>query len=454
MKKGVGLLLTMVLMFNIIGLTGCGNSADEESITPNSVEKEANQKQEENKEAKNEVEELEEVTVRIMTRWSDDAPKSVAFRDRLQQFMEENPHIKVEDISVNDEAAFNDKWKALVATGDLPEISQTYGGENFKQYIENNVIENLGDELTGDWAKNFLPLFENWGHNDGIYGVPYEFYAVGIFYNKAIFEEYGLETPETIDDLMEVSEALKSNGIIPMALGAKDTWRGGHVFNNLVMKKYGFPMYQALAERTVAYDDPEIVEIFTLMDDMNKAGVFGETIVGIDYNAEKEMFFSKRTAMHMDGSWFLGEASSSEIAENIGFIPFPYFADKEENKENWAGGAGAGLSIAANLDENTRNAAVKLLKFITSKEHFEYVQAADKGGIYPVVIETDPSVVDPITIAYTEAIANAKDFRGDVQRYDELPQMLDRARNSIQGMFAGNTPEEALAEIVEEIAGN
>ena len=86
MKKGVGLLLTMVLMFNIIGLTGCGNSADEESITPNSVEKEANQKQEENKEAKNEVEEVEEVTVRIMTRWSDDAPKSVAFRDRLQQY--------------------------------------------------------------------------------------------------------------------------------------------------------------------------------------------------------------------------------------------------------------------------------------------------------------------------------------------------------------------------------
>lgn len=128
----------------------------------------------------------QDVTLRVFTRWSDDTPQSVAFRNRLDLFMEMNPHVTIKDISVNDEAAFNDKWKASVATGDVPEIFQNYGGESFKQYVTNGLLLDLADTLdsNSEWKDAFLPLFDSWQYDDveGTYGVPYEFYAIGIFF--------------------------------------------------------------------------------------------------------------------------------------------------------------------------------------------------------------------------------------------------------------------------------
>mgnify|MGYP000102099948 FL=1 len=39
--------------------------------------------------------------------------------------------------------------------------------------------------------------------------------------NKALFEEYGLEYPKTLDDMLEVGKVFNENGITPFAMGSK-----------------------------------------------------------------------------------------------------------------------------------------------------------------------------------------------------------------------------------------
>lgn len=107
-----------------------------------------------------------------------------------------------------------------------------------------------------------------------------------------MFNNNDLQPPKTIEELIAASNTFVKNDIVPMALGAKDTWRGGHLFNNLIMKKFGFPKIKDLASREARYDDEDIIHVFfQLMSDMNTMGMFGENILGVDYNAEKEMFF-------------------------------------------------------------------------------------------------------------------------------------------------------------------
>ena len=43
-------------------------------------------------------------------------------------------------------------------------------------------------------------------------------YTHGFFYDAAMFRELGLEVPNTWDDLMDVCETLKENGIAPVTL--------------------------------------------------------------------------------------------------------------------------------------------------------------------------------------------------------------------------------------------
>ena len=45
-----------------------------------------------------------------------------------------------------------------------------------------------------------------------------EYVYHGFFYDAAMFRELGLEVPNTWDDLMDVCETLKENGIAPVTL--------------------------------------------------------------------------------------------------------------------------------------------------------------------------------------------------------------------------------------------
>lgn len=51
-------------------------------------------------------------------------------------------------------------------------------------------------------------------YNDHIYAVPYiNVSLAGVFYNKEMFDKYGLEEPKTLADLENICATLKENSI-------------------------------------------------------------------------------------------------------------------------------------------------------------------------------------------------------------------------------------------------
>ena len=49
-------------------------------------------------------------------------------------------------------------------------------------------------------------------YNDHIYAVPYQNVSMsGIFYNKEMFDQYGLEEPTTLAELENICATLKEN---------------------------------------------------------------------------------------------------------------------------------------------------------------------------------------------------------------------------------------------------
>ena len=68
--------------------------------------------------------------------------------------------------------------------------------------------------------KTFIPnLMESMKINGVSYFIPESMYTHGFFYDAAMFRELGLEVPNTWDDLMDVCETLKENGIAPCYIG-------------------------------------------------------------------------------------------------------------------------------------------------------------------------------------------------------------------------------------------
>ncbi|GAB6991661.1 ABC transporter substrate-binding protein [Paenibacillus pini] len=387
--------------------------------------------------------------VRIMTRLTGSDAKSKAFGELLEKFKTENPDIEVINESVNDETSYNNKFKTAVATGNVPNIWMNYGGQSFKIYAQ-NIAMDLQPVLDEDktWKDAFKPLFSGWQYSDvkGTYAIPMEDSSTAIYYNKELFKKAGVEPPKTIEDMSKLVEPFKAVDAVPMLMGDKENFRGGHLINNLSFKRFGFQKTEDLVSRKAKWNDPDMVELFQLMKDWQNEGVLGNNIVTLDSNGTTAQFLAGKSAMLFEGNWAIAQISSSPIADQIGVIPFPYFADHPENKDNWFGTAG-GYSVSKSISGAEKDATIKLLKYLTSVDTFKYFAEATKGGTYPVNFEMDASKIDPVTQAYMEAQKSAKKYLSEIETYDNIASLQDKLRSEIQGMFAGATPQQTADNV-------
>lgn len=433
LKKTLTSLIVFLLLLTIV-LSGC-SSADKTS-------------NEETKDSKT-------TTIRILSRFGGDDPESKAFKELLNKFMKENPTIKVVDESLNDEAAFNNKFKTSVATGNVPDIWTNYGGQAFKEYAQNIALD-LTKYLNDDkeWSGAFLPLFDTWKYDDlpGVYGVPSEFYSIAMFYNKDLFKKIGEEPPKYVEDIPRLQEKFAKEGIVLQRMGDKENFRGGHLISNLALKKFGLQKTEDLISGKAKYTDRDMLEIFKIMKQWADLGVFGDNIVTTDDNEAVSAFTSGKSAMLFQGSWGISSLAESSIADNIGIIPFPGFKDQPNNQNIWHGGAG-GFSVFKETKGAKRDAAIKLLKYLTSVDAFKYYFEKSGGGVYPVKMDMGSAKVDPVTQAYTDALKSATEFDMEITAYDPRPQFQDKLRNEIQGMFAGNSAKKA-AENIQKFSDN
>ncbi len=91
--------------------------------------------------------------------------------------------------------------------------------------------EGLLEELSGlDCAKNLREVVKVANTVDGkLVGIPQEVVVYGLFVNKDMFDEYGLELPNTPEELLECCRVFKENGI-ETPIGANRWWLETFVF--------------------------------------------------------------------------------------------------------------------------------------------------------------------------------------------------------------------------------
>lgn len=396
----------------------------------------------------------ENIEIHLASRWGGEEPLSVYFQQKIEEFNALDNGITIIGDHVTDEQQYFDKLSAQIGSGTQPEVFIEYGGTRIKDYVESGILLDLKPYLDADpeWRDSFLPLFDKWEFDDGVYGVPVMLYAIVLYSNIDILKANGLEVPQTFEDLEKCCETLKANGINPFMLGEQSNFRAGHFLNNIALKTYGSDVVTKLADRTMAYDSEEMLGLYQIIKDFNDKGYFGDNAVGVDNNGEKASFLSGESAFRYDGAWFVSEINGSDVDGKVQVSAFPSI--NEEYKNVFQGGAGQGFSITDTGDKEKNDAAVEVVKYLTSQDYYRGLEKVSDGGIYPVKFESDPdTVIDDLTKQVKEVIEPATDYKDDIQNYDPETHMLNTVRTALQGLFVGNTPEQCGEEIVnaEEI---
>ncbi len=311
---------------------------------------------------------------------------------------------------------------ALAEAGLLYDLTEAYEENGWEVY---------------DFAK------ERVTYDGKVYGIPGEMETVGLYYNTGIFEDLGIEPPQTLDDVRRVSTTIRDAGLIPMAFGDQDGWPGSHLLSMALSSAVGADGMEALLSGERSWDSPEVVDALTFWQEANQNGWLGESPVSVDYDTMTAQYISGEAAMIPTGSWFVNDLAIGADFES-GYVPFP----APDGEGVFASGLGSGPFVAANTDDP--EGAIALLDFLASEEHGQWV-VENLKSIPPRPVATEGLEVDPLLAQVLEEVSTLSEGGGQLgYNIDVLMSegFNETMFDGVQAVLTGqSTPAEVAASL-------
>lgn len=259
---------------------------------------------------------------------------------------------------------YEDVINAALTTDTLPDVL-TLDGPNAAAYANAQMIQPLEEYLSN--IDDFLPsIIEQGTYNGELYTIGYSESGVGIYYNREMLEEAGvdIETLPTVDnpwtwdefkDLLEILTQHYDAPAIDMGFDDHSEWLL-YAFSPFVWSAGGEITNETGTEAVGYFDSEETQLAFEFIQNLVKEGY--STITPIDNG-----FHTGEYPLFMSGSWTMQELDNEYQDIDYGIMPYPVSPNTEELVSptgSWA----YGMSTST---DNPDGAGV-LIDFLTSEE--------------------------------------------------------------------------------------
>lgn len=236
-----------------------------------------------------------------------------------------------------------------------------------------------------------------------VYVLPTEFNVEGIWFNKQLFAENGIEEPQTWEELTDAAATLSAAGVTPFSADGQDGWPLTRLVGNYLFRTIGPDAMQKVIDGDASLTDPEYVEAAQAVADLGKAGYFGPSVGSIDYMTAVNQFLTGEAAMFYMGSWILANFNDPEQnkigAENIGFMPFPEVEGGAGSRDQLA--ANVGVPLALSEASYSDDVSAWLGCFA---ENFGSTSLGEQGVITGFAVNEPVEDLPPLTQAVQERI--------------------------------------------------
>jgi raffinose/stachyose/melibiose transport system substrate-binding protein len=220
-----------------------------------------------------------------------------------------------------------EQLRTRLATNDAPDMTSQLQGFELASYVKEGYIKDLKNE---EFMKKINPSeLETVKVGDGIYGIPMDTQAWGVFYNKKLFEKAGItETPKTITELKATVEKLKAAGITPFSAGFATPWTIGQ-FLGYALSPLITPKVTANIEE---YKKGNFTFDFEGMDEgLSVLDLIAENTqprpFDNDVSGQYAVFAKEEAAMMVQGNWSIVQMRELNKEMDMGMFPLPISED-------------------------------------------------------------------------------------------------------------------------------
>ena len=335
------------------------------------------------------------------------------WEDVAAEFEDANPGVTVEVSAFQNEELQRTLIPNALRSGDAPDLFQSWGAGELAAQVEAGYVRDISEDVAAE-----LELIGGtaapWQLEGKTYGLPYSFGIEGFWYNTELFEQAGIsETPTTLEELYEAIDALKAEGITPIAVGAGDGWPAAHYWYNFALKSCT-PEVLERAQAEHAFEDACFVEAGELLEEFIATDPFNEGFLATSAQqgagSSAGMLATGTAAMELMGHWnpgvmggILAEETGEEATppEFLGWFNFPGIEGTDGDPTAALGG-GDGYSVSTDAPDIT----VELLKYINSVD--VQTRFGEIGAGIPVTQGAEGSIEDPNLQLVLEGLQQAE----------------------------------------------
>jgi raffinose/stachyose/melibiose transport system substrate-binding protein len=393
----------------------------------------------------------EDITLSLWDIWPEGQPLNPIINDYIEQYESEHPNIKIERVSTQEVDYQTTKLRVAGADGSQGDIFSCWGGGYAKSYVDAGVVLPLDEyyekyDVKDQQLEGATTYCE---YDCKIYGLPLKQWAGVMFYNKTIFDEYGLTIPTTFDEMMDCVKVFRENDVTPLVLGAKDGWHIGMIQNALAVRTAGADYMNKALAGEATLNTPEIVKSAELLKELKDAGAFPEGTLGISSDEAEEEFYSGLIPMFFGGSWVAQSINNPDNAvseDQVVVGPLPTVEGGKGDETQYSGGVIDFFMINANTKhpDEAFDFAIGLTKYLSGEAYI-------LGDSLPCWkdINVDTSAVAPALYDVQQLIQNST---GYVLAWDTFLEgsAIDAHYNLLQGLIEGTVTPEEFAEKMQE----
>lgn len=307
----------------------------------------------------------EKVTLTIEMSQDMKAQNNEAVNEEIYAAFEEKyPNIEVEEILVPD-AQYKNVVSTKISAGEPSDIIIC---NRLNGQTDYNAKENMLDLSDMEFVSRMKdPSIVT--DDDGVircYQPKYSNEGSCIVYNKTLFDQFGLEIPQTWDAFLDVCQKLQDNGIQPLYSPYKEVWTFQIITSGTFgqLEAYKIPgTAEAINSGEKKWSEvPEFQEILERAMVLVEKGYFGDSYLSDDWVSAPSKMTSGAYGMMVAFNTTLPDLEGTEY--EFGFFPMPFVDDIELSMaQPQASGCMFIPKDAAHID-----AAKKYIDFVSTPE--------------------------------------------------------------------------------------
>ena len=240
------------------------------------------------------------------------------------------------DVTINYETTQNDYptlLKAKLNSGEVSDIFSSTSGKEIDVYREYSY-DLTGQPLEETMLPSVASAMASTEEGGGLYGIAIKGNYFGLVYNKGIFDELGLNVPETVDELTAACEAISEAGYKPFTTGYAEWWVFKHIFQHYLAAAAD-GAGTTVADLVGQFEKGEVriadlPEIYNNFFDMIDLGVkYGDDKpLETDLSGELAAYGGGTAAMVLgQGAWIEADALAIDPDLQVGFSGYPVTND-------------------------------------------------------------------------------------------------------------------------------